>query len=57
MRIWLSVDITTGDAITPRAINYPFRLLFENRSISLTAYNTETILAAKIEKVMQKLYG
>jgi hypothetical protein len=38
----MKVDITTGDKITPQAVEYSFRLLFENRSISILAYNLET---------------
>ncbi len=41
----MKVDITTDDIITPREIEYSFRLLFENRSISILAYNLETVLA------------
>lgn len=29
----MKVDITTGDKIAPQAVEYSFRLLFENRSI------------------------
>jgi hypothetical protein len=40
----MKVDITTGDRITPRAVEYSFGLLFENRSISiLTALREQDI--------------
>lgn len=39
------IDISTGDAMTPDAIEYSYSLLFENRSIVLRSYNIETILA------------
>jgi len=45
-------DISTGDAITPEAIVYEYRLLFEDRSIALRSYNTETVLAEKLETVL-----
>ncbi len=48
----LKVDITTGDKITPREIEYRFRLMFENRTISVLAYNLETVLAEKIESIL-----
>jgi predicted nucleotidyltransferase component of viral defense system len=54
MKTPLTVDITTGDKITPRAVNYPFQLLFEKRSISLMSYNVETILAEKIETILSR---
>lgn len=38
----MKIDITTGDIITPKAIEYPFKLLLEDRSISVLAYNLET---------------
>lgn len=34
----LKLDITTGDKITPREIEYSFKLLLEDRSISILAY-------------------
>lgn len=54
MKTYLTVDITTGDKITPRAINYSFQLLFEKRSIILMSYTTETILAEKIETILSR---
>lgn len=50
----LTVDITTGDAITPREVEYTFSLLFDDRTISVLAYNLETILAEKIETVLSR---
>ncbi len=50
----LTVDVTTGDMITPREIEYTFSLLFEERSISILAYNLETVLAEKIETVLSR---
>ncbi len=50
----LTVDITTGDVITPKEIEYTFHLLFDDRSISILAYNLETVLAEKIETVLSR---
>lgn len=50
----MKVDITTGDQITPRAMEYSFRLLFENRSISILAYNLETVLSEKMETILSR---
>lgn len=50
----LKVDITTGDFVTPREIEYSFRLIFEDRSISIMAYNLETILAEKFETIITR---
>lgn len=50
----LKIDISTGDAITPREIRYRFRLLLEDRSIEVWAYNLETVLAEKLETVITR---
>ena len=50
----LTVDVTTGDIITPREIEYAFRLMFDDRSISVLAYNLETIIAEKLETVLSR---
>lgn len=50
----LTVDVTTGDAITPAEIDYTFSLLFDDRSINLLAYNLETVLAEKLETVLSR---
>ena len=53
-RIPLKVDITTADKITPKEISYKFDLLLEDRSIEILAYNTETVLAEKIETIISR---
>ena len=50
----LTVDVTTGDIITPREIEYSFSLLFDDRTISILAYNLETVFAEKIETVLSR---
>jgi hypothetical protein len=50
----LKVDITTGDFVTPREIEYSFKLMFENRTISILAYNLETVLAEKFETTITR---
>lgn len=50
----LTVDVTTGDVITPGEIEYTFNLLFDNRTISIPAYNLETVLAEKLETVLSR---
>ena len=54
MRIPLKIDISTGDTITPAAISYRYKLMFEDRYIDLWAYNLETVLAEKIETVLSR---
>ena len=48
----IKIDISTGDEITPRAIEYKLPLIIEDRTIELWAYNLETLLAEKLETIM-----
>ena len=50
----LKIDISTGDVITPPAIEFNYDLLLEERSISLWSYNLETILAEKLQTVLAR---
>ena len=50
----LKIDISTGDAITPKEVNYRFKLMLEDRSIDVLAYNLETVLAEKLETVITR---
>jgi len=50
----LKIDFSTDDVITPCEVSYSFRLLFEERTISILAYNLETVLAEKIETLIAR---
>ena len=50
----MKIDISTGDVITSRAIEYKYKLLLDDRSISLWSYNLETILAEKLQTVLAR---
>ena len=54
MKTPLKIDISTDDVITPKEINYEYKLMFEERSIPLLAYNLETVLAEKIETIISR---
>jgi len=54
MAVPLKLDITTGDKITPKEITYEFRLLLEDRTIKVLAYNLETVLAEKLETIISR---
>lgn len=54
LRQTIKIDISTGDAITPAAVEYELPLILENRKIGLWAYNMETLLAEKLETVMTR---
>lgn len=54
MEVPLTIDVTTGDKITPAPIEYDYPLLFDEGSIQLMAYPLETILAEKLETVISR---
>ena len=54
MAIPLTVDVTTGDKITPNAVEYRYPLLFDEGEISLMAYPIETVLAEKLETIVSR---
>ncbi len=47
MEVAFKIDITIGDRITPKEVSYEFKLLLEDRSIQVLAYNLETVMAEK----------
>ena len=54
MRVPLKLDITTGDKITPEAIEYNYPMMFSDDTLEIFAYNLETILAEKLETVISR---
>ena len=54
MRQPIKIDISTDDVITPRAIEYDYKLMFEDRTISVLTYNKETLLAEKMQTIINK---
>jgi len=51
----LSIDISTGDVMTPAAVSYYFSgILDESIRIQLWGYNIETVLAEKVETILSR---
>ena len=51
----LSIDVSTGDVITPDAVKYEFSGIFdEDIRISLWGYNIETVIAEKVETILRR---
>lgn len=50
----MKLDLTTGDAITPREIEYTYPFIFSKESIKIMAYPLETILAEKYETIIRR---
>ena len=54
MRQAIKIDISTGDVITPHDVPYSYKLMFEDRTLSLRSYNLETLLGEKLETIMAR---
>ena len=50
----LNIDITTGDVITPREMNYSYSKILEEGTIPIMTYTIETILAEKFETISSR---
>lgn len=51
----LSIDVSTGDVITPYAVEYEFSGIFdENIRIKLWGYNIESVMAEKVETILSR---
>ena len=49
LQVPLSIDITVGDPITPRELEFKYKCMFDDSYISIMAFNKETIIAEKFE--------
>ena len=43
LKVPLTVDVTTGDKITPREVEYSFQLMFDERSITCLLYTSRCV--------------
>lgn len=51
----LSIDVSTGDIITPSAVKYEFGGIFDEKvRITLWGYNIETVMAEKVETILSR---
>lgn len=54
LRETITVDISTGDAITPSAVRFSYPMMFEQGDVNVWSYNLETLLAEKIETILAR---
>ena len=54
LKVSLEIDISTGDEITPKELNYEYISIFDNKKIYIDTYNIETILSEKIETILRR---
>lgn len=51
----LSIDVSTGDVMTPCPVQYSFSEIFDDEKYyELWAYNIETIMAEKVETILRR---
>lgn len=51
----LSIDVSTGDVITPDAVEYEFYGIFDEEvRIKLWGYNIESVMAEKVETILSR---
>lgn len=54
LRDSIKIDISTGDEITPSAIEFSYPMMFDDEKLYIWSYNLETMLAEKIETVIAR---
>lgn len=50
----LSIDIATGDVITPGEIEYNYKMMFEDKALKIMTYNIESIIAEKFQTIISR---
>lgn len=54
LRTNLMIDITTGDVITYKEVQFEYKNLFDNETVNIMTYNYETIIAEKFEAIISR---
>jgi predicted nucleotidyltransferase component of viral defense system len=54
LRTNLMIDVTTGDVITYKEVEFDYKTIFDNENISIMSYNFETIIAEKFETIISR---
>lgn len=53
-KTYITVELTTGDVITPREMKYNYNSIFEDKKIPIMSYTLETILAEKFQTIVTR---
>ena len=53
-KTYITVELTTGDVITPKEVKYSYNCIFENKKIPIMAYPIETVLAEKFQTIISR---
>lgn len=51
-KTYITIEITTGDVITPKEIKYYYKCFFQNLTIPIMSYSIETIIAEKLHAII-----
>jgi len=54
LKVYLAIELTTGDKITPREIEYNYNSIFEDKKIPILAYTLETVIAEKYHAIIDR---
>lgn len=54
LRIPFHIDVSTGDIVTPRAIEYEYKKILKDEYINIFTYNKETIIAEKLQTILNR---
>lgn len=55
LNVNLKIDITTGDSITPREIEYSYKCIVDDNTIKIMAFSKYTVIAEKFETLIEML--
>lgn len=53
-KTYITIELTTGDEITPREMKYSYNCIFEDKKIPIMAYTIETVLAEKFQTIISR---
>lgn len=55
LSVSLKIDITTGDPIIPREIEYSYKCLIDDKTIKIMAFSIYTVIAEKFETLIETM--
>ena len=53
-KTYITVELTTGDVITPKEMKYKYNSIFDNKKIPIMSYTLETVLAEKFQTIITR---
>jgi hypothetical protein len=57
IKVPFHIDLATGDPITPDMITYKYKQMIDKKIIEIKSYTIETLLAEKLQTIMDKRIG